>query len=311
MRSAARAWTKRVVRWLAALALACALPVAAQPVVVVDDGGRVVRLPRPAARIVSLAPHITETLFEAGAGDLVVGTVRYSDYPEAAKKIPRIGDHAMLDLERIVALKPDLIIAWFHGNSERQLAKVRALGIPVFESRPKSLAGISSSLLRMGELTGREKSARRAASRYAARLEALRAEYAARSPVRVFYQVWRKPLLTINGDQIISDAIRVCGGRNIFADASLLVTAVDLEAVAAANPDAIVASGTGEEDDLFDDWRRLPDLRATADHGLILLRTETLGRPSPRILEGTAMLCRQLDAVRARRESAAPADNAS
>ncbi len=267
-----------------------------------DDDGREVRLPAPATRIVSLAPHITETLFAAGAGDLIVGTVRYSDYPDAAKTIPGVGDQAILDLERIVALKPDVIVVWFHGNSGRQLAKVRSLGIPIFGSRPKVLADISSSLLRMGRLTGREESARRAASAYAARLEALRARFAARPAVTVFFQAWRKPLLTVSGGQIISDAIHLCGGRNVFDHSDLLVPTVDREAVAGADPEAIVAASTASDDGhALDDWRGFPALRATARGNLVLIRTETLGRASPRILDGTAMLCEALEGVRGRR----------
>ncbi len=292
----------KVARILVLLALACALPLAARPVVVMDDDGQEIRLPAPAARIVSLAPHITETLFAAGAGDLIVGTVRYSDYPDAAKKIPRVGDNTILDLERIVSLKPDVIVAWFHGNSERQVAKVRALGIPIFQSRQKTLADISSSLSRMGALTGREESARRAAAAYAARLEALRAKFATRSRVDVFFQVWTNPLLTINGDQIISDVIRLCGGRNIFEHSGLLVPTVDREAVASANPEAIVAaSSAGADGHALDEWRGLRSLRATARGNLVLVRTETLGRASPRILDGATMLCEALDGVRARR----------
>lgn len=286
------------------LALATAFGASAAPITVVDDKGREVHLPRPAQRIVSLAPHITESLFAAGAGELIVGTVKYADFPEAAKKIPRIGDSSMLDLERIVAARPDLIVVWLHGNSERHLDRVRQLGVPVFYSQPKTLADIGSSLLRMGQLAGTEEVARKAAAAYAERLEALRSRYAARPPVPLLYQVWGRPLLTINGDQIISDAIRLCGGRNVFEGAHLLVPAVDVEAVAALNPEAIVATGTGGKDeDVFDTWRKLPSLQATARNNLLLIRTETLGRHSPRILDGAALLCSALDGVRARRRS--------
>jgi iron complex transport system substrate-binding protein len=272
-------------------------------IAVVDDAGNPVRLARPAHRIVSLAPHVTETLFAAGAGSYIVGTVRYSDYPVAAKAIPRIGDSFVFDLERIVALKPDLIVVWLHGNSERALSKIRALGIPIFQSEPRTLAAISSSLLRMGELAGTEPAARKAAEAYSERLERLRRKYAARPAVPLFFQAWRRPLLTVGGEQIINDAIRSCGGRNIFEDRKLLVPNVDLEAVVEANPEAIVSTGTGGKDeDIFDDWRKLSTLRAVANHNLLLVRTETLGRHSPRILEGATMLCEELEGVRARRK---------
>lgn len=287
---------------IAAAALACAQGALAAPVAVTDDIGQQVRLRSPAQRIVSLAPHATELLFAAGAGELVVGTVAYSDFPEAAKKIPRVGDSSLLDLERIVQLKPDLLVVWFHGNSEQHLARLRALGIPMFYSEPKTLADIASSLTRLGQLAGTQAAAARASASYARELGDLRERYASRSPVTLFFQVWKSPLLTINGEQIISDAIRACGGRNIFEHAAALVPTVDVEAVASANPEAIVTTGTGgNDDDAFDVWRKLPSLRATSGGNLLLVRTETLGRAAPRVLEGVAALCRALDGVRQRR----------
>ncbi len=302
-RSPARHARRALTGALAALAAAVAgASAAAAPVARVDDGGREVRLPGPAHRIVSLAPHVTETLYEVGAGGSIVGTVGSSDYPEAARKIPRVGDHGTLDLERIVALKPDLIVGWRHGNSEAQLARLRSLGIPVFESEPGSLDAIASSLLRLGQLAGMRDAAERAAARYTARLARLRREYAGRAPVRVFYEVWARPLLTVNGAQIISDAIRSCGGRNVFAAAPLLVPAIDAEAVVAADPDVIVASADpADAPGRLAGWRRLRGLRASAAGNLVVLRTVTLGRQSPRILDGVALLCRALEAVRRRR----------
>jgi iron complex transport system substrate-binding protein len=279
----------------------CALD-ARSEVRVVDDRGVEVVLAAPARRIVSLAPHVTESLFEVGAGPLIVGTVKHADFPEAAKKIPRVGDSALLDLERIVSLKPDLIVVWLHGNSEKHLAKVAKLGIPMFYSRPGSLAEIPSSLVRMGALAGTEVQARRAADAFSARLQAMEARYAGRPRVTLFFQIWQKPLLTINGTQIISDAIRLCGGTNIFAAEKLLVPTVDVEAVVSANPEAVVRTGQAADiDGAFELWRRLPDFRPTASHNLVLLQTDALGRHSPRILDGAALLCEELENVRARR----------
>ncbi len=282
-------------------ALLCSLHALGDPIVVVDDEGLQVRLPQAARRIVSLAPHVTETLFDVGAGSFIVGTVDASDYPEAAKRIPRIGDYSALDLERIAALKPDLIVSWLHGNSERQLAQIQALGIPVYHSEPRTLAAISKSLLDMGRLAGTGRVARRAAAAYEARLAGLRAKYAHRSVVSVFYQAWRNPLMTVNGRQIISDAIRLCGGRNVFANASELVPSVDPEAVVAVDPDAIVTAAPEEDRGVLEDWRRFPSLRAVRDANLLVVNTETLARQSPRILDGAEMLCERLDRARARR----------
>lgn len=269
---------------------------------VVDDSGQEVVLKSPARRIVSLAPHTTETLFEAGAGHLIVGTVKYADYPEAAKKIPRVGDSALLDMERIVSLKPDLIVVWLHGNSEKHLEKVRKLGIPMFHNRPNKLSEIASSLTRLGQLAGTEPQARKSAEAFAARLAGLERRYAHRPAVSLFFQVWQKPLLTINGTQIISDVIRLCGGRNIFAEEKLLVPTVDVEAVVSADPEAVLRTGkTTDPESVFEPWRKLANFRPTASGNLVLLETDALGRHSPRILDGAAIMCEELERVRAKR----------
>lgn len=284
--------------------LALAVFAAQAEIRVVDDSGREVVLKSPARRIVSLAPHTTETLFEAGAGDFIVGTVKYADHPEAAKKIPRVGDSAMLDMERIVSLRPDLIVVWLHGNSEKHLEKVRKLGIPMFYNRPNKLADIPSSIARLGRLAGTERQARKSAEAFATRVAALERRYALRPPVSVFFQVWEKPLLTINGTQIISDVIRLCGGRNVFAEEKLLVPSVDVEAVVKADPEAVLRTGrTTDAESAFAPWRKLAAFRPTASGNLVLLETDALGRPSPRILDGAAVMCEQLEAIRARRPS--------
>ena len=289
---------------LAGIALALGLLEARAEIRVVDDAGRTVVLPSPARRIVSLAPHVTETLFEAGAGHLIVGTVKHADYPEAAKRIPRVGDNALLDLERIASLEPDLIVVWLHGNSEKHLEKVRKLGIPMFYNRPATLSEIPSSLTRLGKLAGTETRAARSAEVFAARLADLRQRYAHRSPVPLFFQVWQKPLLTINGTQIISDVIRLCGGTNIFAEEKLLVPTVDVEAVVSADPEAVLRTGkASDRDSGFEPWRKLANFRPTARGNLVLLETDSLGRHSPRILDGAELLCEALERVRSRRSS--------
>lgn len=283
------------------LLAACALGAHGE-IRVVDDRGEEVVLAAPARRIVSLAPHTTETLFEAGAGGFIVGTVEHADHPEAAKAIARVGDSTLLDLERIVSLKPDLIVVWLHGNSGKHLDKVARLGIPMYYDRPASLAQIPVALRKLGRLAGTAAQADKAARAFDARLRELEGRYGHRPVVPVFFQVWPRPLLTINGTQIISDVIRLCGGRNVFAGEKLLVPTVDVEAVLGANPEAVVRTGRkGEDGAGFETWRKLRDFRPVAAGNLVLLETDALGRHSPRILEGAAALCEALEAVRARR----------
>ena len=272
---------------------------AQQPVQVRDDDGRVVVLPQPARRIVSLAPHLTELLFAAGAGDRVVGAVAYSDFPTAARQVPRIGDSAQLDLERIVALQPDLIVVWRDGNSAQQLERLAALKLPVYASEIHRMADIESTLQRLGTLAGTREAAADSARQFADEIAQLRAQYAQRAPLKVFYQIWHRPLLTVNRRHLISEALAICGARNLFADLPLLTPTVSEEAVLQADPDAIV---TGSIDpagpDNLDGWRRLRALRAAREGHLIVVNPDTLHRPSPRMAEGTQELCTRLDAVR-------------
>lgn len=271
-------------------------------VTLTDDNGRVVTLPRPARRILSLAPHVTELLFDAGAGGRIVGAVEYSNYPEAAKNIPRVGNNLQLDLERIVALKPDLIVVWLHGNSQRQLDKLMKLGIPVFYNEPRRLPDIARSLEQLGRLAGTEAVARPAARAFAARESELRARYAGRPPVRVFYQVWEKPLMTINGNQIINDVITLCGGQNVFAGLKPLVPQVSVEAVLYADPEAIGTAifDTTRQNGL-ESWKQWPHLTATARNNFFLIPADLISRPTPRVLEGAQRMCENLDQARAKR----------
>jgi iron complex transport system substrate-binding protein len=271
---------------------------------VVDDSGAAVILQSPAKRIVSLAPHATELLFAAGAGERIVGTTEFSDYPEAAKKIPRVGSSSLLDMDRVVSLKPDLIVVWWHGSSQNQQDKLRTLGVPIFQSELRKLDDIPRALLELGTLAGTEDDARRAARAFTARREALRARYSNASPVTLFWQVWARPLLTINGRHLISDVIRLCGGVNVFDRLSPLVPAVNMEAVVAENPEAIVTTRTDasvNQEEGLADWRALTHLRATRNHNLIVLDADTIHRQSPRVLDGAEALCERLQDVRARR----------
>lgn len=269
---------------------------------ITDDTGAQIRLEKPAQRIVSLAPHITETLFAAGAGDRIVGAVDYSDYPEAARKIPRIGGYSRLDLEAIAALKPDLVVGWASGNSSAHIEKLRALGIPVFLVQPRDIDDVAVNLERFGTLAGTKEIARPAAAEFRARLAELRARFSARPPVRVFYQVWHQPLMTVGGGQIISDVIRLCGGANVFADLKPLAPKVTVEAVLAADPEVIVASGMGEaRPDWVDGWRKWPSLTAVKRDNLFFIPPDLIQRPTPRLLEGAARLCEQLEAARGKR----------
>ncbi len=252
------------------------------------------------ARIVSLAPHITEILFAIDAGDRIVGAVNYSDFPRAARAIPRVGGYNNIDVERIVALQPDLVVAWSSGNNPEQIAALERLGIPVFRNEPRRLEDIPATARRLGRLVGVNESAERFAAAFEARLARLRARWSGRLPVKLFYQIWNRPLLTINGRHLISDVIRLCRARNVFADLPALVPKVSVEAVLAAQPEIIVAGGTAAQkrEEWLAEWRRWPSLPAVARGQLYLVDADLLQRHGPRILDGAAALCEVVEKAR-------------
>jgi iron complex transport system substrate-binding protein len=293
-----------MLRWLTLLPMLLLLagPAVPDEIRLVDDSGRAVTLKRPAQRIISLAPHITELVFAAGAGDRIVGTVEYSNYPEKAKSIARIGDSALLDLERIVALRPDLILVWQHGNAQRQLDKLLSLGIPVFYNQPDKLPDIARSIESFGRLTGTEAAASAVAREFLAREAELRTRYAGRQPVRVFYQIWERPLMTINDEHLISDVIRMCGGQNVMGALTKLVPEISTEAVLDANPE-VIAGATAEVNTRgrLDNWKAWPRILAVGRDNLFVVHTDLISRHTPRILDGARLMCEQLDSARAKR----------
>lgn len=284
-------------------------------IAVTDDAGERVSLPAPAHRVIALSPHAVELVYAAGGGPQLVGAVSYSDYPSAAKTLPRVGDNNALDLERIIALKPDLVIVWRHGNDERQLDRLRALGITLYHSEPRKLDDVATDLTALGTLLGSRAQADAAAADYRARIAALRTRYAGRASVSVFYQVWDDPLMTLNGAHIVSDIIELCGGRNVFAQLAPLVPTVSTEAVVAANPEAIVTTSQGATRadaalPSLANWRRWPRMTAVARGNLFALDGDLINRPGPRLTQGAEQLCRDLDLARAKRPPAGTAGTA-
>jgi iron complex transport system substrate-binding protein len=283
---------------LCVLALFAASMAAAAPIIVRDDTGATVKLKAPAQRIVSLAPHATELLFAVGAGSRIVGTLDTSDTPAAAKAIPRVGDSRALDLERIVALQPDLIVTW-PWTAPAQVEALRAHGIASFTTMPATIDGIAADLERLGTLTGAESAGWREAEAFRARLKRLKERNAGARRVRVFYEVWDAPLYTIGGRHLITQAMEACGAENVFAALTLPAPAVDVEAVLAARPDAIIAGADhGARPQWLDDWRRWKELPAVANGHLYAVDADLLHRPGPRFVEGIEALCAVIERAR-------------
>ncbi len=267
---------------------------------VLDDAGVEVSLASPPARIVTLAPHAAELVYELGAGARLVGTVSFSDFPPPARRLPRVGRNDNLDLERILALEPDLVVGWLSGNPPHQLARLRELGVPVFLTEPRRLADLPRLQRRLGELLGLAENGEARARAFEEGLAELGGAAAGRARGRVFYQVWYQPLMTVNGRHFISDALALCGGENVFADLEELVPRVTVEAVLLADPALIVTGHTeAEAERWLDAWRRWRGLRAVRDGQLHRVDPDLLQRPSARLLQGAERLCAILDRARA------------
>tara|TARA_R110000772_G_scaffold64210_3_gene143712 strand:- start:32938 stop:33819 length:882 start_codon:yes stop_codon:yes gene_type:complete len=267
-----------------------------------DDSGADVCLSKPAQRIIALSPGATELIYAAGGGDQVIAAVSYCDYPEAAKALPRVGSYNRFDQEAILAQKPDLLIAWIEGNPAEQLAKLKSLGLTIYYTQLNDFDDVSSSLERLGKLAGSETQAKLAADKFRAGIAELEDRYSQSAPVTVFQQIWSNPLMTVNNEHIISEATRICGGVNVFGNLPNLSARIDNEAVLAADPEAIIAGGMGEENrDWLDEWLRFSGLTAVRRNNLFFIPPSTIQRPTPRLLEGTTLLCQHLETARGRR----------
>ena len=279
-------------------------------VVATDHRGTKVVLAAAAQRVISLAPHATEMLFAVGAGNRIVGVMPPADWPPEAHMLPQVASNGVLDLERIIALRPDLVIAWPYA-APAQTERLRALGIPVYESNPRTPDDIAVDMERIGVLTGSAAQGARAAASF--RLDLARLQrHAAQKRVRVFYEIWPSPLYTLGGGHWVTAALRACGAENVFGDLKLPAPVVTVEAVLAARPDAIIA-GTdgGVRPAWLDEWRHWPELPAVAQGNLSTVDANLLHRAGPRFVRGAEALCAVVDDVRQRRSAAVPAAPAS
>lgn len=272
---------------------------ASSEIIVIDDKNNKIILTQPANRIISLAPHITESLYAAGAGHKIVGAVSYSDYPEAAKNIPRVGGYPSADMEKIISLKPDLIIAWHTGNNLKQIEKLISLGYKVFVNETLEIENIPKTIQKFGFMAGTEKIAAKEVTEFNNNYLRLKNNYSKKKKVKVFYQIWNKPLMTINGKHIISKIINLCGGVNISADTKSMTPKVSFESVIAGNPEVIVAGGMDKvQPEWANEWLDWPQISAVNKERVYFIDPSLLQRVGPRILQGANQLCKLLDEAR-------------
>ena len=261
----------------------------------------------PATRIVSLSPHITELFFAVGAGGRLIGADAFSNYPQEAKRIERVADVFAIDVERLIALKPDLVVYWKSGTPKRQQEQLQSLGLNLYGTEQRSLADIETALIEFGRLGGTVEKARIAAGNFHADLQRLRDRYSGRTTLKVFYQVWDRPLYTLTGAHVVSEVLNLCGATNIFSDLQGLAPVVDTESVIARNPDVIIVAATGVEGARqARAWARFSDLKAARTQRIYLIEPDLLNRMTPRILQGVEQLCTTLDQARLRAGVAAP-----
>lgn len=271
------------------LVLLLALPAQAAAIRVVDDAGQTLEFARPPQRIISLTPHLTELLFAVGAGAQLVGVDSASDYPAAARTLPRVGDYSRIQFERILALKPDLVLVWVGGNRAADIHGLKEMGVPVLHTQATRLDDVARLLRLIGQASGHAAAGEAAARDFSVRLAALKEGSARQPPVSVFYQVWDRPLMTVGGTHWISDALTVCGARNVFADLRGLSPVVSREAVLKRAP-ALIVSGS-DAPDMRRPWQRFASLPAVKNDAFVRVDADRLHRLTPRLLEGVAELC--------------------
>jgi iron complex transport system substrate-binding protein len=252
-------------------------------------------------RLVTLAPHLAELVFAAGSGDLLVGVSAYSDYPDDVVELPVIGDAFVVDQEQLALLKPDMLLAWKSGTPQHVVGELERQGYRVEVIRTRSLEDIAIALEKIGALTGSAAVAAMASNKFRAGLRTLAERNRDADPIRVFYQIQKRPLYTISGDHYVSELIALCGGQNIFSDLVNLAPLVAVEAVIERNPEIMLVSSDSEEDALKE-WDRWPDLAANRYGNRYVMRADQIGRPTPRLLFAGEALCDALQLGRTNRD---------
>lgn len=261
-----------------------------------DDGNSI----KKAERIIALSPHSVEMLFAMGAGDKIIATTDYADYPAQAKKIERIGGYQGILIERVLELNPDLIIVWQSGNKSEQSAQLKKLGFNLYYSNPTTLDSIAQEIADLGDLVGHQEQAEQLAYQFNQHLAQVKKQYSKKSPVKIFYQLWPAPLQTAAGNSWIQHMLNICQGDNIFNDAANDYPKVSIENVVIRSPEVFIiplAVNQQKPDDI--NWQKWPELPAVKNNQLYYLDADLLHRASPRVLDGLDALCESIDKARA------------
>jgi len=284
--------------------MACCGPgaasIATADITLLQPNGETLTLPAPAKRIITLAPNLAELVFAAGAGERLKAVVEYSNFPPEVAQIPRVGDAFRIDLEGIIELQPDLVIAWKSGNPQTALQKIQQLDIKVWQieiTRPEEIADTIASLSRAA---GTETRGVARARQMRNRLAALQQQNAGKVPVDYFYQVAARPLYTINGQHIISRSLAVCGGHNVFHDLPILAPQISRESVIMANPQVMIAPENSGDPPALLAWQDWPQLQAVRSGSLLYLPADEISQATPRLMNSIELACKLLDEVRSK-----------
>lgn len=254
---------------------------------------------KPAKRIIALSPHSVELLFAIGAGERILATLEYADFPKAALKIPRIGNFNGIQIEKVVELQPDLIIAWQSGNKATDLAKLESLGFNIFYSQPQNITEIATELAQLGELTGLSENAQIVINAMNKKHQYIKQQYKDKKPVQVFYQLWHDPLRTIGPDNWSNALISDCHGINVFDNSSTAYPVVSLENVINKNPDVIIIPHhSGSEDSKTQIWENWGAIQAVKLQRIFTIDGDLIHRFTPRALDGLDLLCKAIDKAR-------------
>jgi iron complex transport system substrate-binding protein len=266
---------------------------------VVDEDGNLIKLEKPAERIISLAPSVTELLFAIGAGSQVVGVIEYSDFPPEAKTLQVVGRFDLLDIEKILELEPDLIIGWKSGNPRTSIEQLKRLGLSVYLVELNDLPSISTQMESLSKLAGTAVEAKEAINHFNQTYESLVTQYGNLESVRTFYQVWESPIITTGGKELMNDIIELCSGENIFKAIDQIAPKVSLEAVIIANPEVIIGSGVGlMRPEWLNDWEIWPSVKAVSEEHVYFIPPDLVQRQTPRTLIGTKQMCEHIAKAR-------------
>lgn len=294
---------KKLIQWLS-LPLVLGLNTtflsyAVAELAITDDVGSEVILVKPAQRVITLAPHLTELVFAIDQGDKLVGVMSFSNYPEAAKKIPRIGSHNTISYESIVKIQPDLILAWGSGNGSEVINKLKSLGFSVYVSEPNKLEGVAATIRKLGILLDAKDKGENEANKFINRLSQLKENYSNRQKISVFYQMSDNPIMTLSGRHLISDVIELCGGFNIFSKAIPIALKVSLESLVRSDPQVVIAGTKKEnEEKWLSEWANRISMKAVKNKQVYFIDPDLLIRHGPRIIEGTEKICNYLERSR-------------